>query len=161
MATFCFMPRDSSPGSASSLPVSSSSSSRVRGPTVEVAHPVDARRQTQVLHDGQVLEQLRLVRHERDPPLRLDRIANDVVPVDRDCAASRRLDADDAAKRGRLAGAVGSDQADHLSRPDVTGEVVNGLEGAVGLREVDDVDHTMPAIGSANDESVDDYVISE
>ena len=130
------------------------------GLTVEVGHPVDPRCQAQMLQDGEVVEQVRFVRHERDPPLRLDGIANDVVPLDRDCAASRRLDADDAAKRGRLAGAVGSDEAEHLSRPDVTGEVVNGLEGAVGLREVDDVDHTMPAIGSADDES-DDYVISE
>ena len=117
------------------------------------------RREPQVLHDGEVVEQLRLVGHEREPPLRLDGVRDDVVPADRDCAAGRALDADDAAKRGRLAGAVRADEADDLSRPRREREVVHGGEGAVALGEVRDVDHTMPAIGSADDES-DDYVIS-
>ena len=91
--------------------------------------------------DGQVLEQLRLVGHERELPLRLDRVRHDVVPADRDRALGRPLDADHASKRGGLARAVRSDQADDLTWLHVEREVVHGGELSVALGEMGDVDH--------------------
>ena len=115
ITTFCRMPRDSSPGSDRSLPVSSSSSSSARGAAVEVVHAVQARDEPQVLLDRQVLEQVRLVGHEREAPLRLERVLDDVVAVDRDAAGRRPQDAGQRPQRRRLAGAVRADQADDLA----------------------------------------------
>ena len=115
MATFCFMPRESSPGSACSLPVELEARREGLGARLEVRHAVDARRSAQVLDDGQVLEQLRLVGHERELPLGLDRLGGDVVAADGDVAVARCVDAGEAAQRGGLARAVRPDQADDLA----------------------------------------------
>ena len=79
MTTFWRIPRDSSPGSDRSLPFSSSSSMRAARPRVEVVDAVEPRHQPQVLVDGQILEQVRLVGHERQPPFGLD--AASVAPI--------------------------------------------------------------------------------
>ena len=82
ITTFCRMPRDSSPGSERSLPVSSSSSSSAARAALEVVDAVEPRHQPQMLVDGQVLEQVRLVGHERQAPLGLERVGDEVVAVD-------------------------------------------------------------------------------
>src|SRR6185503_15841111 len=96
------------------------------------------------------VEQLRLVRHERQQPLRLDRLAHDVPAANGDGARAWCLDADDTAEGGRFPGAVGADQADDFSRSHVDRQVVDGLELAVRLGEALDVDHARRALSSAS-----------
>ena len=68
-----------------------------------------------MLLDGQVLEEVRLVRHEREPPLGLDRRGDHVVAVDADAAGGRPQNAGERPERGRLPGAVGADEPDDLA----------------------------------------------
>ena len=74
MASFCFMPRDSSPGSLSTLSASSSSSSRVRANGFEIGDVVDARDEVQMLPDGEVIEQARFIGEKGELAFRLDRV---------------------------------------------------------------------------------------
>ena len=135
------MPRESSAGSACSLPPSSSSSTSAVARAAKSRDAVDARRQAQVLLDREVLEQLRLIGHERDELLRTDRVADDVVPADLDDACAGGVDADHAAQRGRLAGAIRPDEADNLSCSHGEREVADGDDLVVPLRQAADRDH--------------------
>ena len=65
MSSFCFIPRESSPGSASRFPSSSTSSSRSRDPLLRVGDLVESSDEAEVLLDGEVLEEVGLVRHQR------------------------------------------------------------------------------------------------
>ena len=67
------MPRDSSPGSDRSLPAARAPSSKRVRAAVEIGHGVEPRDEPQMLLDRQILEEMRLVGHEGQPPLRLDR----------------------------------------------------------------------------------------
>ena len=55
-------------------------------PALEVGDAVQPGYQPEVFVDRQVLEQVRLVRHERQPALRFERIVEEVVTVDADAA---------------------------------------------------------------------------
>ena len=72
--------------------------------------------QAQVLDDGEVLEEMRLVADERNQALGFDRLADDVMAADEDGSSRRTVDAGDAAEGGGLACSVGADQADDLTR---------------------------------------------
>ena len=116
MASFCFMPRESCRRQRRPLVAELQLLEQRRGPPLEVGDAVDPGDELQVLPHREVVEQLRLVRHERQLSLRLDRLADDVVAGDGDRAGAGRLHADDAAKRRGLACAVRADETDHLAR---------------------------------------------
>src|SRR2546430_5683699 len=56
---------------------------RPRAP-IEIVDAKQPRHEPQVLLDGEVLEQMRLVGHEGEPAFRFERILHDVVAVDAD-----------------------------------------------------------------------------
>ena len=70
-----------------------------------------------------------------------DGVAVQVVPTDADRAARGPYDPDETAQRGRLAGAIGADEAQHFARRDRKGEVLHGDERAVQFGEAADLDH--------------------
>ena len=115
--------------------------------SLDIGDTVQPRDETQVLDDGQVLEQLWLVGDERQATLRLDRVRDDIVAVDRDGAGARRLDAHDAPERGRLAGAVGANQADDLAALYAKRQAADGGEPAIEFREVLYLNHRDIIVG--------------
>ena len=94
-----------------------------------------------MLHDREVLEEMRLVTNERDPALGFDRLAGDVVAADENGSARWTVDAGDASQRGRLARSVGTDEADDLPWRDVERQAVDGARRSVGFREVAETNH--------------------
>src|SRR5262245_9645755 len=68
-------------------------------------------------------------------------MADDVVAVDLNRARARRLNADDAAERRRLAGAIRPDETDDLARLDNERQIVDGFEVTVDLGQARDADH--------------------
>ena len=100
---------------------------RARAP-IEVLDPIQPRNEPKVLLDGQVLEQVRLVRHERQPALGGDRIGDDIVAVDRDAAGGRPQNAGERPQGGRLARAVGTDESDDLAGAGLEREIVDRRE---------------------------------
>src|SRR5260221_160805 len=111
-------------------------------PAIEIVDAVEPRDEAQMLFDRQVLEQMRFVRHERQPALGLERIVDEVVRVDAHVPRRRPQDAGQRAQRRRLARAVGPDEADDFAVGDLEREVVDGREGAgcrgIGAAEVVD-----------------------
>jgi hypothetical protein len=93
-----------------------------------------------LLH-GEVLEQLRFVRHERQRALGRNRFPHDVVPRDGDRARARSVNADEAAECRGLARAVRADEADDLAGRDVERQIVDGCHAAVHLGEPADLNH--------------------
>src|SRR4051794_35399222 len=67
---------------------------------------IQPRYELQVLLDGEVVEEPRLIRHEREMPFGVDRVAAEVEPADADDAVRGRMNARQGAERGGLAGAV-------------------------------------------------------
>jgi hypothetical protein len=61
---------------------------------------------------------VRLVGHERQAPLGLERVLDDVVAVDPDPPRGGPQNTGQRSQRCRLAGAVGTDQADDFARGD-------------------------------------------
>ena len=93
-----------------------------------------------VLVDGQVLveaEPLRHVAHMRAHALRL---GDGVHPLDRDRALVGRHHRGEEAHDGGLAGAVGTDEAEHLARRALEAELVDGDGGAEPFRQSADLD---------------------
>src|SRR6185437_1190504 len=86
-------------------------------------------------------EEMRLVWNEGEGALGGDRLALQIVAGDRDAARRRRDDAGQAAERGRLAGAVRADEAEHLAAGDVELEAADGGEVAVVLGQPANDDH--------------------
>ena len=64
-----------------------------------------------------------------------------VLTVHRDLAGGRRVEAEDQAHRGRLAGAVGAEEPGHDAGLDGEREVVDRALVAVVLRQVASLDH--------------------
>jgi hypothetical protein len=77
---------------------------------------------------------VRLVGHERQAALGLQRVLDDVVAIDADLPRAWAEDAGERPQRRRLAGAVGADQTDDLARGDGERQVVDRGEGAGGGR---------------------------
>ena len=96
MTTFWRMPRDSSPGSEPFLAGQLQLVDQRAAPGVEIGNGVETRHQPQVLFDGQVLEEMRLVGHERQPPLGLERRRGQVMSVDAMRPGGRLQDAGQA-----------------------------------------------------------------
>jgi hypothetical protein len=105
-----------------------------------------------MLHDGEVLEEMRFIANERDAALGFDRLGGDVVAADEDGSARGTVDAGDASQRGRLARAIGTDEADDLPRRDVERQAVDRAGGSVGFREVAETDHPAELIADRSRE---------
>jgi hypothetical protein len=103
-----------------------------------VAEPAD---QAQVLDGRQVGIEPRLLGEVADTRLMLDEPVVNVGAVPADVAAGRRQQPDDDLHRGRLARAVGSEQADHFARPGREREVPHRGDAVIALRDVDDFEH--------------------
>jgi hypothetical protein len=88
-----------------------------------------------VLVDRQVFEEMRLVGHERETPLGLERIEDEVVAVDAHPPRGRAQDSGERSERGRLAGAIRADQPDDLPCADLERQIGHGGERA-GLGRV-------------------------
>ena len=93
---------------------------------IEVLDAVEPRDEPQMLLDGEVLEEVRLVRHERQSSLRRDRVGDDVMTVDRDAAGRGSQNAGERTQRGRLPRAVRTDQSDDLAAGGRERKVVDG-----------------------------------
>ena len=62
-----------------------------------VGHAIQPREQDEMVQGGQVVEQMRLVGHERQPPPRLERPLHEVEPSDCDASRCRRDDTGETA----------------------------------------------------------------
>src|SRR5664279_3604855 len=83
----------------------------------------------------------RQVGDEREERLRALGRRRDVETAHAHGAAGGHDDAGNAAKRGRLAGAIGADEAEHFAGGDRERQPSHGLEVAVAFGEPLDVDH--------------------
>ena len=92
----------------------------------------------QVLQHGGVLEQLDVLEGAGDAEAGdlVGREMGDLLALEGDEARSRPVQAADEVEDGGLAGAVGADQREHLVRPHLEGDVVDGLEAAELHRQV-------------------------
>src|SRR5207245_1392758 len=92
---------------------------------------VQARNEAQMLLDSKVLEEMRLVRHEREAALRFDRIQDYVVAVDEDASGGWAQNASKRPERRRFSGAVGADEPDDLAGSDLERKIVDRREISV------------------------------
>src|SRR5262249_30354101 len=99
---------------------------------------------------GHVLVEAQLAGQVGNEPAGGDAIVPAIVAVDGGVAAGGAKEAEEEAEGGGLAGAVGAEQTNDLARGDVEGEVVQGGERAVLLRQVLGVqEHAGPRWGEA------------
>jgi hypothetical protein len=86
----------------------------------------------QILLDRHAPEDRGLLREVADPPPRaqVHRQLGDLLTVERDAAAVRRDQAEDAVERGRLARAVRSEQPDDLAGGDIDRDAVDDAPAA-------------------------------
>ena len=73
ITTFWRIPRDSSPGSSVFLAGQLELGDELARAPLEIGHGVETRHEPQVFGDCQILEEMRLIGHEGQPPLGLDR----------------------------------------------------------------------------------------
>ena len=96
---------------------------------------VQACRVSEVLARAQPVVEADRVGHVAHVSLHLQRVAHRVDP-DHACLAGRRFgEAQEHEHRRGLAGAVGTEQAEHLARPDLEAEVVHRHPGTVPFRQ--------------------------
>jgi hypothetical protein len=105
-----------------------------------VAHPVEAGHELQVLLDGQVVEEVRLVGDEGELALGRDGVGGEVHAGHAHAPRRGDEDAGAAAERGGLAGAVGPDQPDDLPRVDRERDAAHGEGAVVALAQRADVE---------------------
>ena len=98
------------------------------GDGLVVAHAVDARDEIEVLAHGEVVEEPRLIRKERERALGRHRIGGDVVARDADDARGGRDDAGQAPEGGGLARPVGPNQAKHFPGAHDEGQLAHRRE---------------------------------
>ena len=143
MPTFCRMPFEyaltrsicSSGCRPTRVKNASSCVARVVGPPRERAEVLE------VLEAAEILVEHHLLGDVGEVPLGLERLLRDVDPVDA-CRPGRRLDeVEEEVDRGRLAGAVGAEQTEHLAGLDRERQVVEGDVRIVPLRESCSLEH--------------------
>ena len=122
-------------------------------PALDIDDAVQPGDQPEVLVNRQVLEQVRLIRHECQPALGFERIGDEVVAIDADMARGGAQDARQRPEGRRLAGAVGADEAHDFSRRDLERQIVNGGE----------IDEDAPEVldGNRHEEVVLDLAVPE
>ena len=103
--------------------------------------PIEASEQPQVFGAGQVLVHRGVLAGQADE--RPDRVglADDVVTGDRRVAAVRLEERRKDPHRGRLAGAVRTEQAEHGAARDGEGDAVDGGDGAETFHEIRGSEH--------------------
>ncbi len=84
MASFCFIPRDSSPGSDASLFGQIHFHEQSWNPIADVGHSVQPADESQMLLDREVLEEMRLIRNEGQRGLGAHWIPSQIVARDPD-----------------------------------------------------------------------------
>jgi hypothetical protein len=97
---------------------------------------VESGDETKVLLNGQVIEEPRIVGHEREFALRRDGVELQVVAGDVDRAMSRTNDSRQSAESAGLAGAVLTDQPHDLAALNRERKLIHRRELAVPLHEV-------------------------
>ena len=107
----------------------------------DVAQLVKPPGEFEVLADGEVVEEPRLVGEKCEELFCFERIIAQIVPPDFYAPMGRGDDARDAAQRGRLARAVRPDEAHHFSRLHAEREVADRGDVAVEFGEAFDCDH--------------------
>jgi hypothetical protein len=107
--------------------------------------PVERGHEPQELRARQLVVHVGPVRDEPQPRLGRHRGAGDVVAADRDGSRGRLQDAGDHAHRGRLAGAVGPEEAIDHPRRNVERDPVHRGERAVALGQSSHPDHRASA----------------
>jgi hypothetical protein len=106
-------------------------------------------RDRQVAQGGQVREQVELLEHHADPGAHLVDVhvgVGDLDTLDHDLARGRLLEQVHAAQQGRLAGARGADDTDHLAAVDVEVDALEHLVVAEVLVQVLDIDRRCVAV---------------
>ena len=98
----------------------------LRSAILVVVQAVQRAEEPDVLLDGQRLVQRKLLRHVADAPLHLFRVAADVDAVDHGRAGCRLQQPAHHADGRRLAGAVGAEEAEDLSSPDLEADAIDG-----------------------------------
>jgi hypothetical protein len=101
----------------------------------------------------QGLEQLRVVRHVRQPPLRVHRVDLHVDPADEQPPARRRDDPRDRPHRRGLPRPVRPEQPEHLARQNLERQVLDGDGRLVRLVEIGDLDHGADCTGGGTPEA--------
>ena len=148
MASFCFMPRDSSVESALALVGDLELVEQGRDARLGIRDVVQATDEAEMLLDREVIEEMRLVGNEGERLFRRDGVRLDVVARDASTVPSvGAMMPDEAAQRRRLAGAVRTDEPEDLPGADVERDSVDGGKVAVLAGEILDGDH---AAGSVN-----------
>jgi hypothetical protein len=98
--------------------------------------------EVQVLHHVQVRVQRGVLGQVAHSALDGQRIGEHVAAVERRGAVAGVHEAGEDLHDGRLAGAVGPQQADHLPRLDAEGHSLHRFQGAVTLAQVRCLDHS-------------------
>ena len=147
IATFCRMPRDSSCASVFRFSVSSNCASSRSASGLNRAPRTRDAMNSQVLPDGQRVEQLRVVRHVGELPLGLRRGRARRRARRRQLPVRRRDDAGDRAHRRRLARAVGPEQSEDLPRLHIERQPRDGDGLVVILVKILNVNHAADSSG--------------
>ncbi len=108
-------------------------------PRLDLAGPeaLQLEHRPHVLLHGEAAEHRVLLRQVGDPQARaaVDRQVGELVAVEVDRARVHRHQAHDHVEAGRLAGAVGAEQADHLAARDLERHVLHHRAGLVALAQ--------------------------
>ncbi len=110
--------------------------------------PIGAGEEVEVLGDRQLAVERELLRHVADALARRGARRAQVDAGDAQRAAGRRQQAAEHAEGGRLAGAVGAEQAEDLAGLDLEADVVDGGEGAELAHQIADLDGVVAVVGA-------------
>ena len=106
----------------------------VEAPLAKVAFEVThVRNEFEELVHAHLAVARRAFRQVAHDPLGLQRLLLDVEAADRGAARSRRKEAGEHLHRGRLAGAVRAEEAEHLPRLDLEADAIDGSEAAIAF----------------------------
>ena len=120
-----------------------------RDPLLRVGDAVQSSDEAKMLLDGEVIEEMRLVRNEGERLLGRNRVLLNVVTGNLDRACGRRNDAGQASQGGGLASAIRTNEAEHFSGVDGERDAVHRGEVAVISAERADVDHELSELVTA------------
>src|SRR3954467_1946415 len=118
---------------------------QARDSSAHIAQAVEPGHEAEMLFNGEIVEQVGLVRNESERPLRGHRLGPEVMAGDFNPAACGYDDSSDAADGGRLPRAVGTDQAQHLAGSHRKAEPLDSGEVPVKFVQAIHLDHGYPA----------------
>ena len=144
----CFQPPDSDPASCVARPPRPRPSIARSTACAALRHAVDAGDEVEVLADRQVFPEREALRHVADAALDLAALLADVVAEAGAGAGVRRQQPAHDADRGRLAAAVGAEEAEDLAALDLQRQVVDDVLVAEALVQPAHVDRPGAAAGA-------------